>query len=55
MTKTKSAFVSDTALLKIFYLATMNIAAKWTMLIRNRGTILDHLMINLGARVPVTI
>ena len=37
VTKTKSAFVSDDALLKILYLATMNITDKWTMPIRNWG------------------
>lgn len=34
VTKTKSAFVSDDALMKIFYLATINITEKWTLLIR---------------------
>jgi transposase-like protein len=55
VTKTKSAFVSDDALLKILYLATMNITDKWTMPIRNWGTILDHLMIYFGDRVPITL
>lgn len=55
VTKTKSAFVSDDALLKILYLATMNITKKWTMPIRNWGSILDHLMIYFGDRVEVTI
>lgn len=53
VTKTKSAFVSDDALMKILYLATMNITEKWTMPIRNWGTILDHLMIYFGNRVDV--
>jgi transposase-like protein len=55
VTKTKSAFVSDDALMKILYLATMNITEKWTMPIRNWGTILDHLMIYFGDRVEVRI
>lgn len=55
VTKTKSAFVSDDALIKILYLATMNITEKWTMPIRNWGTILDHLMIYFGDRVEVRI
>ena len=55
VTKTKSAFVSDDALMKILYLATMNITGKWTMPIRNWGTILDHLMIYFGERVPVAL
>ena len=37
VTKTKSAFVSDDALMKILYLATMNIVDKWTMPIRGWG------------------
>jgi transposase-like protein len=53
--KTKSAFVSDDALMKILYLATMNITDKWTMPIRNWGTIFDHLMIYFGGRVPITL
>ena len=55
LTKTKSAFVSDDALMKILYLATMNITDKWTMSISNWGTILDHLMIYFGDRVNVVI
>ena len=45
VTKTKSAFVSDNALMKLLYLTTMNIIDKWTMPIRNWGMILDNLMI----------
>lgn len=55
VTKTKSAFVSDDALMKILYLATMNITEKWTMPIRNWGSILDHLIIYFGDRVDVVI
>ncbi|MBE6904967.1 MAG: transposase [Ruminococcaceae bacterium] len=40
VTKAKSAFVSDDALMKILYLATMNITEKWTMPIRNWGPFL---------------
>ena len=54
ITKTKSAFVSDDALMKILYLATMSITEKWTMPIKNWGTILDHLMIYFGDRVEVS-
>jgi len=35
VTKTKTAFPSDDALTKIIYLATMDIAEKWTMPVRN--------------------
>lgn len=55
VTKTKSAFVSDEALMKILYLATMNITDKWTMPIRNWGSILNHLMIYFGDRVDIRI
>lgn len=41
--------------MKILYLATINITEKWTMPIRNWGTILDHLMIYFGHRVPITL
>jgi len=55
VTKTKSAFVSDDALMKILYLATMNITEKWIMPIKNWGTILDHLSIYFGDRVQLFI
>ena len=35
--KTKGAFTSDQALLKLIYLAIQNISKKWTMPIRNWG------------------
>lgn len=41
VTKTKSAFVSDDALMKILYLTTMQIVDKWTMPIRDWGMILE--------------
>jgi transposase-like protein len=55
VTKTKSAFVSDDALMKILYLTTMNIVDKWTMPIQNWGSILDNLMIFFGDRVIVAL
>ncbi len=55
VTKTKSAFVSDDALMKILYLATMNIVEKWPMPIKNWPTILDHLLAYFGDRVAVPI
>ncbi|MCR4718310.1 MAG: IS256 family transposase, partial [Firmicutes bacterium] len=48
VTKTKSAFVSDDALMKLLYLTTMQIVDKWTMPIRDWGMILDNLMIYFG-------
>lgn len=55
VTKTKSTFVSDDALMKILYLTTMNIVEKWTMPIQNWGSILDNLMIFFGDRVKITL
>ena len=55
VTKTKSAFVSDDALMKILYLTTMQIVDKWTMPIRDWDMILDNLMIYFGDRVNVTL
>jgi transposase-like protein len=55
ITKTKSAFVSDDALMKILYLTTMGIVDKWTMPVQNWGSILDNLMIFFGDRVKITL
>jgi len=51
VTKTKSAFVSDEALLKQLYLVTMRILDKWTMPIPDWGSILMHLSVYFGERV----
>lgn len=55
VTKTKGAFVSDDALLKILYLATINITERWTLPIRNWGSVLDGLMVYFGDRVTVAL
>lgn len=55
ITKTKSAFVSDDALMKILYLTTMGIVDKWTMPIKEWGSILDNLMIFFGERVKIAL
>lgn len=55
VTKTKSAFVSDDALLKQLYLVTMQVTDKWTMPIKDWGSILMQLMIFFGNRVHVTL
>lgn len=55
VTKTKSAFVSDDALMKILYLTTMNIVDKWTMPLKDWAGILDNLMIYFGDRVKITL
>ena len=55
VTKTKSAFVSDDALMKILYLATMSIVDKWTMPIKEWPSILDNLLVFFGDRVKITL
>jgi putative transposase len=55
VTKTKSAFVSDDALLKQLYLVTMQVMEKWTMPIREWGGILMQLMIFFGSRVTISL
>lgn len=54
-TKTKGAFVSDDALLKQLYLVTMQTTDKWTMPIKDWGSILMQLMIYFGDRVNVSL
>ncbi|NJP40983.1 transposase [Oscillospiraceae bacterium HV4-5-C5C] len=55
VTKTKSAFVSDDALLKQLYLVTMNITDKWMMPVRDWGSIRMHRMIYFGDSVKVRL
>lgn len=55
VTKTKSAFVSDDALLNQLYLVTIHVTDKWTMPIKDWGSILMHLMIYFGDRVNVRL
>jgi len=55
VTKTKSAFVSDDALLKQLYLVTMQVTDRWTMAIKDWGNILIQLMIYFGDRANVTL
>lgn len=45
LNKQRSVFPSDMALLKTLYLATNEIAKKWTVLLRNWGKVLDKLEI----------
>ncbi len=51
VTKTKGAFTSDIALLKLIYLAHKNIKKKWTMLLANWGTTAQKLAIWFPGRV----
>ena len=53
MTKTKSAFVSDDALLKQLYLVTMRIIDKWTMSIPDWGNIFMYLTVYFGDRIKI--
>lgn len=51
ITKTKGAFTSDQALLKLVYLAIKDISKKWTMPIRNWGLTMQQLHIKFGNRI----
>ena len=55
VTKTKAAFVSDDALLKQLYLVVMQVTEKWTMPIKEWGSILAQLMVVYGERVRVPL
>jgi len=51
VTKTKSAYPSDDALMKSLYLAVRDISKKWTGRVQGWGTILDQLMIYFDGRI----
>jgi len=51
VTKTKSAYPSDEALIKALYLAVRDITKKWSGRIQGWGTILDQLMIYFDGRI----
>jgi putative transposase len=55
VTKTKGAFTSDMALLKLIYLATENIAKKWTQPIHNWGLTAQQLCIKFEGRFNLEI
>lgn len=55
VTKTKSAFVSDDALMKLLYLTTMNIVDKWTMPVKDWGQILAQLYMFFEDRVKIKL
>ncbi|MBL4898799.1 MAG: IS256 family transposase [Colwellia sp.] len=55
VTKTKGAFTSDTALLKLVYLATRNIQKKWTAPLQNWGLTVQQLSIKFGDRLKLDI
>ena len=51
VTKTKSVFPSDTALEKLLYLASENVAKKWTQRYRNWDQVLSQLILLYGERI----
>ncbi|WP_335965523.1 IS256 family transposase [Galbibacter sp. PAP.153] len=55
VTKTKGAFPNDMALLKLVYLATMNIGKKWTSPLQNWSLTVQQLYIKFGERIPLDL
>jgi transposase-like protein len=55
VTKTKGAFPSDMALLKLIYLATENISKKWTQPLQNWGITVQQLCIKFGHRMKIEL
>lgn len=55
VTKTKGAFTSDMALLKLVYLATKNIEKKWTSPLHNWSLTVQQLAIKFGDRLPLDL
>lgn len=55
VTKTKGAFSSDMALLKLIYLAVNNISKKWTQPLPNWSLIIQQLCIRFGDRVKIDL
>lgn len=51
VTKTKGAFSSEQALLKLIYLIIKNISRKWTMPVHNWGLAMSQLYIKFGDRI----
>ncbi len=55
VTKTKGAFTSDMALLKLIYLAIENISKKWTQPVQNWGLTAQQLCIKFEGRFDLEI
>ena len=55
VTKTKGALTSDMALLKLVYLATMNIQKKWTSPMQNWSLTVQQLYIKFGDRIQLDL
>lgn len=55
VTKTKGVFPNDIALMKLIYLAVMNISKKCTQPLQNWALAAGQLRIKFGGRIPLTI
>lgn len=55
VTKTKGAFTSDMALLKLIYLALQNIQKKWTQPLQNWSLTVSQLSIIFGSRLKLRL
>lgn len=55
VTKTKGAFTSDMALLKLIYLATLNIQKKWTQPLHNWSITISQLSIKFAERLKLNL
>lgn len=55
VTKTKGAFTSDMALLKLIYLTTQNIQEKWTQPLKNWSLTVSQLSIIFGDRLKLQL
>lgn len=55
VTKTKGAFTSDMALLKLIYLATENISKKWTQPVHNWGLTAQQFAIHFEGRFNLSL
>lgn len=55
ITKTKGAFTSDMAMLKLIYLATMRMVEKWSCVIRNWAVVASQLQLLYGERAQINI
>ena len=53
VTKSKGAFSSDMALMKLIYLAVENISKKWTQPIQNWGLTVQQLCIRFEGRLDI--
>jgi putative transposase len=55
VTKTKGAFPNDMALLKLIYLATMNVSKKWTQPLQNWALTVQQLCIKFEDRMKISL